>query len=106
MLPELLNRLTGIFMFPTPTVEQLVKIAKGSVITSYSRLLTSSGLELHVTDAGVLLMAEWAAETKTYARGLKSIMSRLVEEAVFNDAKGKVTFGAKEVRQAITGGVQ
>lgn len=81
---------------------QLAKAPWG-VIHSYSRLLMSSGLDLRVTDGAVTLMAEWSYETKTYARGLKSIMSKLVEEAVFAEIRGKVTYGVQEVRQAING---
>lgn len=100
------NRLTGVLVFPSQTIEQLKMIAlapKTGVVASYAKLLKESGLDLKVTDAAAGLMAEHCHHTKTYSRGLKSIMSRLVEEAVFTQSKGRVTYGISEVRSALDG---
>ena len=105
LLPELVNRLTGIIRFPPPTVEQLVAIARAptGVITSYVRLLKPGGVDLVVTEAAVLLMAEHSCSRRTYARGLKAIMGKLVENAVFTQTRGKITYGVTEVRAALAG---
>ncbi len=106
ILPELVNRLTGIISIPPPTVMQLVSIAKApltGVVASYARLLKEGGLDLRVTDAALVLMAEACHANRTYARGLKAIMSKLVEEAVFGQASGRIAYGVAEVRAALSG---
>ena len=101
MIPEFLNRLTGILVFPSPTTDQLATIATRSVIPSFNRLLSAFGAGIEMSDTAVALMAEWALETRTYARGIKSIVSSLVEDIVFAERKGPVQFGADDVRRAI-----
>jgi ATP-dependent Clp protease ATP-binding subunit ClpX len=101
MIPEFVNRLTGILVFPPPTIEQLVQIAMRSVIAAYRRLLAASGADLQVTSGAIQLMAECALETGTYARGLKTIVARLIEDAVFEERRGAIQFGAAEVTRAV-----
>ena len=48
-------------------------------------------------------MASWALETKTFARGMRSLCQTLVEEAIFEERKGEVAIGIQEVRKAIEG---
>ena len=105
ILPEFLNRLTGVFKLPCPTIDQLISIARAptGVIASYGRLLNPGGLDITVTDEAVRLMAEHAHSHRTYARGLKGVMSRLGEDAVFSQGKGRIVYGVTEVRAALAG---
>lgn len=102
MIPEFLNRLTGILVFPEPTVEQLIEIANQSVLPTFNRLLATCQMQIKVTQDAVALMAEAGWSSKTFARGLKSIVSRLTEELVFEEIQGSVRIGIKEVEAAIT----
>ena len=79
----------------------MTQIAERAVIPSYCRLLAGCGAEIQVTDEGIQLMAESALESKTFARGLKTVVARLIEDAVFEERKGSIQFGAAEVAQAI-----
>ena len=83
----------------------MISIARAptGVIASYGRLLNPGGLDITVTDAAVRLMAEHAHSNRTYARGLKGVMSRLVEDAVFSQVKGRIVYGVTEVRAALAG---
>ena len=40
-------------------------------------------------------------ETKTYARGVKTVVARLIEDAVYEERRGLVQLGAAEVARAI-----
>jgi ATP-dependent protease Clp ATPase subunit len=46
-------------------------------------------------------MAEAALTSRTYARGLKSLVARLVEDAVYEERQGQIELGAAEVLRAI-----
>jgi ATP-dependent Clp protease ATP-binding subunit ClpX len=101
MLPEWINRLTGIIVFPTPTLEQLVQIAERSVIPATNRLLAAFGAGIEVSPDGIRLMAEAALESKTLARGLKSLITTMTEDIVFTERQGTIHLDVAEVRRAI-----
>lgn len=101
ILVEVVNRLTGILVLPEPTLAQLHDIATRCTIPSFNRLLSAVGASIEVSTPAVAAMAEHALATKTYARGLKSLVSRLVEDLVFNETKGTVKLAAADVRVAI-----
>jgi len=103
MAREFLNRLTKIVMFRKLTPQDLVAIANGSagVVANYNRLLCHQGLAIKVDTQGLQCMAELSVETGMMARGLRMIVGALVEDAVFSEAKGEVTFGLGEVKRAI-----
>jgi ATP-dependent protease Clp ATPase subunit len=100
-LPEWINRLTGIVIFPTPTLDQLVQIAERSIIPATNRLLAAFGAGIEVSPDAIRLMAEAALESKTLARGIKSVTTTMIEEMVFTERQGTVKLGVAEVRRAI-----
>ena len=101
LLPELCNRLTAILLFPEPGLEELRQIATQSVIPSFNEILGALGLAIEVSDDAVQLMAAVAKETRTFARGVKSIVSAMIDDAVFEELNGTVRFGRSEVQQAV-----
>jgi len=100
MIPEFINRLSGVLVFPPPTIPQLMEIATRSVIPVYRRLLAASSADIEVEEAAVRLMASFALETRTYARGLKSIMARLVEDVIYEERTGTIPFSVADVGRA------
>ena len=104
-IPEFVNRLSKIVMFRKLTAADLAQIAMSpaGVIRSYNNLLSLSkqGLEIRITQDGILSMADLCVETGLMARGLRLIVNSLVEDAVFNQVKGTLSFGVKDVREAI-----
>jgi ATP-dependent protease Clp ATPase subunit len=102
-IPEFVNRLTKIVMFRRLTVDDLEQIAlsPSGVIRQYNNLLGPSDLHLDFTRQGVRLMAALSVETGQMARGLRLIVSSLVEDAVFNGVKRPISIGRKEVKAAI-----
>ncbi len=101
MLPEWINRLTGIVIFPTPTLDQLIQIAEHAVIPSTNRLLAAFGAGIEVSPEGVRLMAKAALESKTLARGVKSVTTTMIEEIVFTERQGTVRLGVADVQRAV-----
>ena len=104
-IPEFVNRLSKIVMFRKLTAADLAQIAMSpaGVIRSYNNLLSQSnqGLQIRITQDGILSMADLCVETGLMARGLRLIVNSLVEDAVFNQVKGMVSFGVKDVKEAI-----
>jgi ATP-dependent protease Clp ATPase subunit len=101
MLPEWINRLTGIVIFPTPTLDQLIQVAERSVIPSTNRLLAAFKAGIEVSPEGVRLMAKAALESKTLARGVKSVTTTMIEEIVFTERQGTVRLGVADVQRAV-----
>ncbi|MGD0058046.1 MAG: hypothetical protein ABSD58_01370 [Verrucomicrobiia bacterium] len=48
----------------------------------------------------IRLMAEAALESKTLARGIKSVTTTLIEDIVFTERQGTVRLGVAEVRRS------
>lgn len=103
LVPEFLNRLTGIIRLPVPTHAQLVAIAtaEAGVIASYNAVLSTLSTRLIVSETAVDLMADYALETRTFSRGIKNIVSQLMESVLFDDRRGAVQIDAKEVGSSI-----
>jgi ATP-dependent Clp protease ATP-binding subunit ClpX len=95
MLPEFLNRLTGVVVFPEPTPTQVTAIVTRSIIPSFNRALAALGASIEVSEEGIRLVADAAVRSKTYARGVKSVMSSLIEELVFEARQGTVRLGCR-----------
>jgi len=103
MISEFLNRISAIITMTAPDRNTLVKIATSTHgdIQTYNRILAKQGMNLSIDAKALLAMADFCVDTKLYARGIKLIVSALVEEAVFNQVTGAVSFGMKDVRAAI-----
>ena len=104
-IPELVNRIGSVIVIPPPSLTQLEQImtAPTGIIARQNHFLVAFGLKVVPSPEAIQNIASWALETKTYARGMRSLCQTLVEEAIFEDRKGEVVIGAKEVRTAIEG---
>ena len=103
MIPEFLNRVTGIITMKPLDRNDLMQLATSDhgVIQSYNRILAKQGLRIAIGRQGLLEMADFCIDTKLLARGIQLIVSSVVEDAVFSAAKGDVLYGLKDIRQAI-----
>ena len=61
------------------------------------------GLALRPSEDAILEMCRYAQSSKTYARGIRSLMQALAEEALYEERKGEITIGVGDVRKAIEG---
>ena len=104
-IPELVNRIGSVIVIPPPSLDQLIQIATAptGIIARQNQFLVAFGLKIAPNPEAVKELASWALETRTYARGMRSLMQSLVEEAIFEERKGEVAIGIQEVRKAIEG---
>ena len=104
-IPELVNRIGSVIVIPPPSLTQLEQImtAPTGIIARQNQFLVAFGLKIAQNPEAVKELASWALETRTYARGMRSLMQSLVEEAIFEERKGEVAIGIQEVRKAIEG---
>lgn len=104
MIPEWVNRLTGLVLFNQLTVNDLCQIvtAPHGALASLQGLLAVDGLDFNLSKDAIRAIAGYAHETGTMARGLKLVMGRLIEDIVFEGRKGMVQFGLKEVQTVLS----
>jgi ATP-dependent Clp protease ATP-binding subunit ClpX len=104
-IPELVNRLTSIIVFPAPTAEQVVQMiaAPVGIAAAVNGFLSSFGLTMSLDAKAVAAVAGWAVDSKTLARGARSLLTQLAEEAVYEERSGQIAVGEAEVRRAING---
>ena len=101
IIPELIGRLPVIASLASLSKEDMIRILtepKNSMVRQYKALLAFDGVELEFEPEALELIAEKAIEMKIGARGLRSVMERIMNEIMFTvpsdpDAK-KVTVTA------------
>lgn len=104
-IPELVNRIGSVIVVPIPTQSQLIEIASAptGIIARQNQFLSSFGLQISPSLEAIKVLAAWALDTKTFARGMRSLMQTLVEEAIFEEHKGDLDLWQADVRRAIEG---
>ena len=102
-LPELCNRISTILYIKPPGVDALAKIARLAVLERQNQFLGTMGLALRPSEDAILEMCRYAQSSKTYARGIRSLMQALAEEALYEERKGEITIGVGDVRTIIEG---
>jgi len=103
MIPEFLNRITGVITMKPLDRNDLMQLATSDhgVIQNYNRILAKQDLRIAVSKQGLLEMADFCIDTKLLARGIQLIVSSVVEDAVFSGSKGEIIYGLKDIREAI-----
>lgn len=87
IIPELIGRLPVITTLQELDEEALVKILtepKNAVVKQFAAMLEMDGVKLNITDDGLRQIAKVAAERKTGARGLRSILERVLLAPMFD----------------------
>lgn len=106
MIPEFVGRLPIVASMAELTEDDLVKILtvpKNCMVKQYQKLLSMEGITLNFTDGSLRELARLALKKKTGARGLRSIMERLMLEVMFEAPKvakqGTITVTKTTVQQ-------
>ena len=104
-LPELCNRISTILYIRPPSLDALFQIvtAPRGVLAKLNLFLEGVGFILKPDEEAIRAVCDYAHSSKTYARGLRSLLQSLAEEAIFEERKGDIVIGAGEVRKAIEG---
>ena len=87
IIPELVGRLPVITTLQDLDEDALVKVLtepKNAIVRQYAAMLELDGVKLTITDDGLREIAKMAAARKTGARGLRSILEKLLLGPMFN----------------------
>ena len=87
IIPELVGRLPVITTLSALDEEALIKILtqpKNAIIKQYQALLGIDSVKLSVTDDALVEIAKQALSRKTGARGLRSILERVLQQPMFD----------------------
>ena len=93
IIPELIGRLPIVTTLNPLDEKALVKILtepKNAIVKQYAAMLEMDGIKLNVTKDGLSAIAKMAVERKTGARGLRSILEKILLQPMFEapDKKG------------------
>jgi len=86
LIPEFIGRLPVIVTLEELTKEALVRIItepKNALLKQYKRLFLIDNVELEVEEDAITAIAEKALERKTGARGLRSILEKVMTDIMF-----------------------
>jgi len=87
MIPELLGRLPIREALELLSVETLIKIItepKNAILKQYIKIFELSGVKLEIDKEALTKIAEQAYKQKTGARGLRTIVEKLLRKAMFD----------------------
>lgn len=86
LIPELIGRFP-IIAYTNPLTEQdlvsILKEPKNAIIKQYQKMMAIDGIELNFKNDALLEIAKIASETKTGARGLRSIIEKVLTDIMF-----------------------
>ncbi len=86
IIPELIGRLPIVTTLNPLDEKALVKILtepKNAIVKQYAAMLEMDGIKLNVTKDGLTAIAKMAVERKTGARGLRSILEKILLQPMF-----------------------
>lgn len=87
IIPELVGRLPVIAVLDDLDEDALVKILsepKNAILKQYSYMFSLDGIELEITDDAMRAIAKKAAERKTGARGLRTVVEEALSDIMFD----------------------
>jgi ATP-dependent Clp protease ATP-binding subunit ClpX len=93
MIPELVGRIPISCALASLSEEALVRVLtepRNALLKQYEQLFSLSGIELRFTSSALRVIAKDAAGMGTGARGLRTVLERLLGEAMF-EAPGSAT---------------
>ena len=86
IIPELIGRLPIVTTLQPLDEEALIKILtepKNAIVKQYAAMLEMDGIKLTITKDGLQAIAKMAVERKTGARGLRSILEKILLQPMF-----------------------
>ena len=86
LIPEFIGRVpvdVTLQSHDAATLKRILTTPKNALVKQYQKLFEIDGVELRFTDEAVSAIAEKAAERKTGARGLRSIMEDMMMDIMY-----------------------
>lgn len=106
MIPELVGRLPVIASLDAMTKETLVRIMtepKNSIVRQYQALFEMDGIKLEFDEDALVRIAELTVERKTGARGLRSIIEKVLQDVMFTVPSDLTVKSVKITKEAVDG---
>ena len=86
LIPELVGRLPIVVSLEELDADALKRILtepKNAIIKQYTKLFKMDGIELSFTDDGIAEIVSCTMERKTGARGLRSVVERVLQKSMY-----------------------
>ena len=86
LIPEFIGRLPVTVTLEELSIDALVRIIrepKNAILKQYKKLFSMDGVELEIDDDAVRRVAEKAIERKTGARGIRSILEKVMTDIMY-----------------------
>ncbi len=87
LIPEFIGRLPAVAVLSELSTNALVRVVtepKNALLKQYKKLMEMDGVDLEIEPEALRRVAEMAAEKKTGARGLRSILENLMTDIMFD----------------------
>jgi ATP-dependent Clp protease ATP-binding subunit ClpX len=104
LIPEFVGRLPIVSTLAELTEDDLVRILvepRNSMVRQYQKLMAMEGINLTLSDDALRELAGIAVKRKTGARGLRSILERMMLEVMFEAPKGVKKGNVKITRNMV-----
>jgi ATP-dependent Clp protease ATP-binding subunit ClpX len=98
---QLLSRCTSIIRLSDPTIDELIRILdfENGILSAYNQILWP--LSIALSSEAKIIIAEHAFHNRTFARGMKRLVSKCIEQLVYYDVDGHYELTAAYVREVI-----
>ena len=103
LIPEFIGRIAVITHVEELSADDLVRVLKepkNSLVRQYQKLFSIDGVDLEFDDDALRAVAEKALENKTGARGLRSVLERVMLDIMY-DMPGKKDRGKCRITRAV-----
>jgi ATP-dependent protease Clp ATPase subunit len=105
MLPEFINRLSGILPLPAPTTDDMLALLEfgNGPVEACNQRLRGLGAEIVLTGNTASEMAKYACDTKSYCRGMQLLLQAAADHLVYEGIKGQVAIEPGDLKQLAAG---
>ena len=109
LIPELVGRLPVITSLKNLSAEDMVKIItepKNAIVKQYKELFRMDDVELVFEDDALTAIAEETIKRKTGARGLRSIIEKILQDAMFSVPSDQMAERVIVTKECVTNGAK
>lgn len=109
LIPELVGRLPVVVSLEeldAPALKRILTEPKNAIVKQYIKLFKMDGIDLSFADDGISEIVEFTMARKTGARGLRSVVERTLQKAMYElpgSKTKKLVVDAEMVKKALSG---
>lgn len=105
VMPEFINRLSGILTLPKPTHSDMLALLNfgNGPVESCNQRLRGLGAELVLSEQAASDMAKYACDTKSYSRGIHLMLQAAADYLVYEGVEGQVALEPGDLKQLVEG---